>query len=33
MIALYAEALPKDRPQVNTEFKRVLADYLGDVLE
>jgi AcrR family transcriptional regulator len=32
MMVLYAEGVPRDRPQINAEFKRLLANYLGDVL-
>jgi AcrR family transcriptional regulator len=32
MMSLYVEASPKDRLAITSEFKRVLADYLGDIL-
>jgi AcrR family transcriptional regulator len=32
MMALYAEAGPRERPMVSAEFKRILALYLADVL-
>jgi AcrR family transcriptional regulator len=33
MLTLYAEGAPKERPRINAEFKRVLANYLGEVLD
>jgi hypothetical protein len=33
MVALNAKGVPKDRPEINAEFLRVLANYLCDVLD